>query len=392
MPPEPESTNLHDELLLSLVAGIGPRLRRNLLGVFGSATAVLDAPRSQLAEVPGIGQKLADSVSNARGSIDLDGELELIAKHTAQLVFQGHAPYPRLLNEIVDPPPLLYVRGTLTEADNLAVAIVGTRHATAYGERQAERFARGLAAAGVTVVSGLARGIDTAAHRGALAAGGRTIAVLGGGLARCYPPENRPLASEILTSGAVLSEFAMRTAPTRGTFPQRNRVISGIALGVLVVEAPPKSGSLITATHATEQGREVFALPGPVDSAVSRGCHQLIRDGARLVESFEDILDEFSSYQFTRPATATTEPESARPAVVRSQPTPREPPEPREPLEELEPHEAAVLAAVPTSPQLMDEILAASGLPPHEVLGLITILELKGYVRRGEGNRWQRIR
>jgi DNA processing protein len=369
--PSPE--DLRDSLLLTLVSGIGPRLRKNLLAVFGSPQQVLDARRSQLEAVPGIGPKLAKAVAEARSAIDLDAELDRVAEHGARLLFDTDIAYPPMLREIEDPPALLYLRGTIEPSDSFAVAMVGTRHATRYGEAQARRLASELAAAGVTVVSGLARGIDTEAHRGALAAGGRTLAVLGGGLAKFYPPENRKLAAEITQAGAVMSEFSMATTPNQGTFPQRNRVISGLSLGVVVIEAPPKSGSLITAQMALEQGREVFALPGPVDSAVSRGCHQLIRDGAKLIESADDILEELG-----RPTIAIAE-SSAEP-------------EPLPPPVDLDPGEAAVLAAVPKNPTLMDDILATSGLPAAQVLGLITLLELKGLVRRAEGNRWQRLR
>lgn len=375
--PSPE--DLRDSLLLTLVSGIGPRLRKNLLAVFGSPQQVLDARRSQLEAVPGIGPKLAKAVSEARSAIDLDAELDRVAEHGARLLFDTDIAYPPLLREIEDPPALLYLRGTIEPADRFAVAMVGTRHATRYGEEQARRLASELAAAGVTVVSGLARGIDTEAHRGALAAGGRTLAVLGGGLAKFYPPENRKLAAEITQAGAVMSEFSMATTPNQGTFPQRNRVISGLSLGVVVIEAPPKSGSLITAQMALEQGREVFALPGPVDSAVSRGCHQLIREGAKLVESADDILEELGRPTIMNPKAGAIPESTAEP-------------EPLPPPADLDPGEAAVLAAVPKSPTLMDDILATSGLPAAQVLGLITLLELKGLVRRAEGNRWQRLR
>jgi DNA processing protein len=200
-----------------------------------------------------------------------------------QIVPRGSAGYPQPLDEIPDPPPLLFVHGALQAADALAVAIVGSRHATHYGLTQAERLAGSLARAGFTIVSGLARGIDAAAHRGALAAGGRTLAVLGSGVLNIYPPEHQELAVQIRSQGAVLSEAPPHSNPLSGAFPQRNRIISGLALGVIVVEASARSGALITARHAMEQGRDVFAVPGRVDSRNSHGCHRLIRDGAKLV-------------------------------------------------------------------------------------------------------------
>ncbi len=200
--------------------------------------------------------------------------------------------YPTNLKYIYDPPPTLYVKGNILPEDNIAIAIIGSRRATYYGLKNAENLSFELAAGGITIISGLARGVDSAAHRGALKAGGRTIAVLGSGLNIIYPPENEKLAREILQCGAVISEFPQGTAPLRQNFPRRNRIISGLSLGVVVVEAAKRSGALITANLALEQGREVFALPGKIDSFTSRGTHDLIKQGAKLVESAEDIIEE----------------------------------------------------------------------------------------------------
>ena len=281
-----------DLLRLTMVPGVGPKTCLALLERFGSATGVLDARESSLREVPGVGPKLAEKVSRARREVDAEAELELCREMGVAIVARGDDGYPPTLGEIPDPPSLLYVRGTIAPADQLAIALVGSRKCTPYGLRIAERLAGSLARVGLTVVSGLARGIDAAAHRGALAAGGRTLAVLANGLGEVYPPEHEGLAHEVAASGAVISESPMGQGPLAGLFPQRNRVISGLSLGVVVVEATPRSGSLSTAKHATEQNREVFAVPGPVDSLPSRGCHYLIRDGARLVETVDDILEE----------------------------------------------------------------------------------------------------
>ena len=272
--------------------GIGPRLYKALVDHFGSASAVLAAPMSELRMVPGIGAKLSQAVSRARDEIDVAEEIEFCRQQGIALVGLGDEGYPRMLAEIPDPPTILYVHGELKPQDSLAIAIVGSRHATQYGLAQAERLAASLARAGLVIVSGLARGIDAAAHRGALAAGGRTIAVLGSGVAQIYPPEHKSLADEVAAQGAVVSEAPPRSQPLSGSFPQRNRIISGMSLGVIVVEASTHSGALITARHAMEQNREVFAVPGRVDNRMAHGCHRLLRDGAKLVESADDVLEE----------------------------------------------------------------------------------------------------
>ncbi len=250
-------------LRLSLTPGVGPRLRKALLGHFETPEAVLAAAPSELRRVPGIGAKLSQAIARANETVDVHAELDLCRQHGIELLVDVHAPYPRPLREIDDPPGLLFMKGSLLPQDEMAVAIVGSRHATQYGLAQAERLAGSLARAGLTIVSGLARGIDAAAHRGALAAGGRTIAVLGSGVLNIYPPEHQGLAEQVAARGAVLSESAPRAEPLAGVFPQRNRIISGMSLGVIVVEAALASGALITARHAMEQNREVFAVPGP---------------------------------------------------------------------------------------------------------------------------------
>jgi DNA processing protein len=356
------------EVLLALVPGVGPRIRQALLAHFSSAQGVLAASPSELRDVPGIGSKISRAISAARREIDVEAELARCRENRIAVLAESDERYPTRLKEIPDPPGVLFVRGTIAPTDGLAVAIVGTRHATHYGLAQAERLAGGLARAGYTIVSGLARGIDAAAHRGALKAGGRTLAVLGSGVLNVYPPEHAALAGEVIAQGAVMSENPPLSPPLAGAFPQRNRIITGLSLGVIVVEAADRSGALISARHAMEQGREVFAVPGRVDSRMSRGCHRLIRDGARLVESVDDVLEELGPL---------------------ATPTPREDGrEVRHPAElQLNEPEQAVLSAVTDDPTSIDDLVVASGLAVHNVLSTVSVLEMKRLIRRVSGNR-----
>jgi DNA processing protein len=352
---------------LAMVPGVGPTTRRALLEAFGTAEAVLAAASSRLREVPGVGPTLAHRIVEARDQIDAEGQLRLCRESGLQLLTEQSAEYPRLLREIHDPPALLFVRGNLVPEDALSIAIVGTRHCSHYGRQTAERLAAGLARAGLTVVSGLARGIDAAAHQGALRAGGRTLAVLGSGVLNVYPPEHVNLAEQVVAAGAVISENPPMSEPMTGTFPQRNRVITGMSLGVIVVEAGDRSGALISARHAMEQGREVFAVPGRVDSRTSRGCHQLIRDGAKLVETVEDILDELGPLVEAAP--------QADGRVI------------HHPAElQLNDQERLVLEAIDTEPTSIDKVAVTSGLPIQRVLATLSVLEMRRLVQRVSGN------
>jgi DNA processing protein len=292
--------------------------------------------------------------------------LELAAANGIDVLVEGDERYPRLLRQIHDPPGVLFRRGTASPQDEMAIAIVGTRHATRYGLAQAERLAGSLARTGFTVVSGLAVGIDAAAHRGALAAGGRTIAVLGSGLLNIYPPEHEPLADEIWGSGCLLSEAPPRMTPLNGAFPQRNRIISGLTLGTIVVEAAARSGALVTARHAYEQCREVFAVPGPVDSRMSHGCHALLKDGAKLVESIDDVLAELG------PLAENIERDDGTVLRVPAELT----------LNEIE---QQVLSAIDTTPTTVDAVTTSCGLPVHRVLSTISVLEMRRLIRRVSG-------
>lgn len=358
---------VRDLLTLRLVPGLGPRLTAAILERFGSAAAALRATPEQLREVPHIGAKLADQIHRALPELDVDAELGLMEQHDVHLLVQRSPDYPAALATIGDAPQLLYIRGALTPADANAVALVGSRHCTSYGRRVAQRLAKDLARRGYTVVSGLARGIDAAAHRGALEAGGRTVAVLAGGLARIYPPEHAELASDVAGSGALLSEAAMRMEPLAVLFPGRNRLISGLSRAVIVVEAADRSGALITAREAGEQGRAVFAVPGPVDSPTSRGTHELIRKGAVLVRDAEDVLEELEGVR-------------AGPAAA----------PPAGPPPGMDDRERRVWEFLAGEPRHMDEVARGLGLSVPEAAGTLMALEMKKAVRRLPGNRYER--
>ena len=368
----PTEDELLDLLRLELIPGVGPRTRKALLERFGTPRAVLQAAPSQLREVPGVGPKLLEKLLAARCEVDVEAELAFCRANGIEILTERHAAYPRLLREIADPPGVLFVRGKLLPQDGLAVAIVGTRHATQYGLRQAGLLAASLSRAGLTIVSGLARGIDAAAHRGALEAGGRTIAVLASGVLNIYPPEHTQLAAEVAAHGALVSESPSQAAPLGGMFPQRNRLISGLALGVIVVEAGLRSGALITARHAAEQGRDVMAVPGRVDSRASQGCHRLLRDGAVLVETADDVLEALGP-------------------LVEAVPT-GEGPAVKHPAELLlNELERQVLGAIQPEGSSIDGIVGATGLSVQQVLSTISVLEMRRLVRRSSGNMVSRI-
>ena len=358
--------DLLDTLRLSMISGVGPRIRKSLLDRFGSARAVLAAAPSELQQVQGVGPKLVRKIAEADHEIDVQAEIELCRQRNIKILVEADPDYPRSLREIHDPPGVLFVRGELKRDDALAIGIVGTRHGTPYGLRTAERLAAALARAGLTIISGLARGIDAAAHRGALAAGGRTIGVLASGVSNIYPPEHVRLADEVAAHGALISESPPDGQPLGGMFPQRNRIISGLSLGVIVVEAAERSGALITARHAMEQGREVFAIPGNIDSRTSRGCHRLIRDGAKLVESVDDVLEELGPLVEAAPRDDG-----------------REIHHPAELL--LNEPEQQVLAAIGGEATPVDRIIAETGLTAPQVLATLSVLEMRHLIRRLSG-------
>lgn len=280
-------------ILLNMIKGVTSIRAKKLLDNFPDPKEIFKASAKTLRQVNGFSEAVVQRIISGPKEIDLEEEISLIKKSGVKLIFCIDKEYPYNLKEIFDPPMVLYVRGEIKESDIVSLAIIGSRNASIYGLNTAEKLAEELASLGITIVSGLARGIDSSAHKGALKAKGRTIVVLGSGLSYIYPPENKKLAEEIIRSGsAVISEFPMDTPPHSYNFPRRNRIISGLSLGTVVVEAAPKSGALITAGLALEQGREVFAVPGNVNSLNSSGTNSLIKQGAKLVEKAEDIIEE----------------------------------------------------------------------------------------------------
>lgn len=357
------SDDLESTLRLAMLPGVGPRTLADLLEHFGTAESVLAADSERLSSVRNVGPKLVNAIRHAADHVDVEAILQWCADHQVSILQKPSALYPKSLRELPDAPPLLFVGGELRPCDALAVAIVGTRHATAYGKSQAEKIAYGLAKAGVTVISGMARGIDSAAHQGAIDAGGRTIAVYGCGLGHIYPPENAELSRAIADHGALVSEYHPQTKPHSGTFPQRNRLISGLSHATLVIEAPERSGSLITARTAYEQGREVLALPGPVTSRASQGTNLLIRDGATLIRNVDDILECLGP--LAQPVPTSDGRDVHRPAEAL-----------------LNDRERSVLDAIATEATAIDNIVQTCGLPVPQVLATISVLEVRRLIRR----------
>lgn len=343
-------------LALNRVKGIGPARFRLLLEAFGTAEEAWKASPAAW-QAAGLDARTNTSLEQQRRRIVPDAEMERLLRLRVGVLRLVDAEYPRLLREISQPPPVLYIRGRLTTEDEWALAVVGTRRVSAYGRQVTERLASELAAQRITVISGLARGIDTFAHKAALEAGGRTIAVLGCGPDLVYPPDNAKLAARILEQGALVTEFPPSTQPEAGNFPARNRLISGLSLGVLVAEAPEQSGALITTRFAAEQGRDVFAVPGNITNRGSVGANRLIQDGAKLVLTTDDILTELNLHMVPQQM------------------------ELREVLPEndLEAQLLALLGAT-GDPQHIDDLCRASSLPVAQVSGALVMMELKGQV------------
>jgi len=377
-------------VILNLLPGIGPVRVTTLLSLFGSPEAILRSPQQDIGRVRGIGERLSTAIHNWRDHCDPEAELRLAEKAGVSVITLADEEYPRLLREIHDPPLCLYVRGDPGALASLesSVAIVGSRRTTRYGIRTAEHLATEAAFAGWTVVSGMARGIDTVAHQATIRAKGVTVAVLGSGLQHIYPQENLDLAKAIAThGGALISEFPMAFPPDRRTFPMRNRIISGMTRGTIVVEAGARSGSLITATQAMEQGRTVFAVPGPIDSPQSKGCNQLIKDGAPLIESFADVLDDFtlllprSAAQRSQrtgavPQSASTDDATADSAAGNLK---------------LTGLEAKLIGFLGTDEVGIDELIAHLGEAPGKVLSTVVMLEMRHLLKQLPGRRVVRI-
>lgn len=337
---------------------------RRLLDRFNTPEAVFKAPEKELLAIEGLGEKVAQEIRRGPQEKAVKKELSRLREVGGRLITFKDEEYPRRLKDIYDPPALLYIRGGLRREDELAVAIVGSRKTTPYGRWFTEKIGRDLARNKVTIVSGMARGIDSLAHWGAISGGGRTIAVLGCGVDVIYPSENRKLFAEIIDHGAVLSEFRMGSAPEGGHFPRRNRIISGLSIGVVVVQASEKSGSLITAGYALEQGREVFAVPGNVGAEGSRGTHRLIKEGAKLVESSDDILEEILP-QWRREQEAAERPEARK--------------------LDLAEEERVLYELLGEVPLHIDAMIRESGFDPGKVSSLLLNLELKGLISQWPG-------
>jgi DNA processing protein len=374
--------NLKYWVALKWVEGVGNVGFKALLEAFGTPRKVFEAPLSMIKAVPGIGDKTAPQIKAFKDWKKVEKELECADRTGVSIVTSQDPLYPSQLLSTYDYPAFLYVKGHLKE-DDVNVAVVGSRTASTYGKFTTERLCRELVLRGITVISGLARGIDSAAHRGALSGKGRTIAVLGCGLDVVYPPENEKLFNEISLQGALISEFPFGTPPNAPNFPARNRIISGISLGVVVVEASEKSGSLITARIALEQGREVFAVPGSIDSSGSRGTNKLIKQGAKLIENVEDILEEILP-QVTR------EPKSVKPDQRQRQPDDQQKILTSSPDLVLKETEKTVWQVLSQKPVHIDQIITSTGLTAHEVLGILLNLELQGLIEQKPGKTYMR--
>jgi len=351
-------------LALSLVPGVGSILFKRLLERFKTPEAVFRAAAKELSAVEGLGEKVAQAIREGPFEKKVERELYLLEKVGGRILTLGDENYPKRLKDIYDPPPVLYVRGALRKQDELAISIVGSRKTSPYGRWFTERVSRELVQQGVTIVSGMARGIDSVAHQGAISEGGRTIAVLGCGVDIVYPRENRKLFEQVIDHGAVVSEFPMESPPEAGHFPKRNRIISGLSLGVVVVQAGKDSGSLITANYALEQGRDVFAVPGNVGAESSQGTNQLIKEGAKLVESSEDILQEILP-QWRRDEKTISEVEERERG--------------------LSEEEKALYAILGDTPLHIDAIIRETHLDPGKISSLLLNLELKGMVSQWPG-------
>lgn len=405
-----DDDNLTAALRLNHAAGVGPVLYRRLVRMFGGPAAVLAAPPARLAEIEDVGPKVIRGIREAGDDPWAEKELAQVRRAEYRILLLDGPDYPPALLKTYDPPPVLYVHGSLKPEDAVAVAIVGTRRCSRYGRKRAEELAAGLAAAGCTVVSGLARGIDTIAHQGALSVpGGRTICVLGNGLGKIYPAENRTLYETIVAGhGAAVSELPVNTNPDASNFPRRNRIIAGLTLGTIVVEGDAGSGALITARCAVDMDREVFAVPGTVDSPGSRGPHRLIKAGAKLVEDVSDVLEELRP--MVEPLVKLPAPDQrlrkprARSASADQAPllsgSKTEPPD----TADARPTAAELRTVTPGSlsererkifllldiavPRNVDELIRESGFPAQEVLGILLVLEVRRLCRQLPGKRF----
>lgn len=352
----------HAYIALNMLDQIGPVRTRNMVAALGSPEAIFAASEDELARIPGVGREAVRSIVDDGPKVDPAAEEKKAAKQGIRIVTFIDDEYPEALKEIHDPPLALYIKGNIAPPDRHALAIVGTRHATHYGSSVADRLAYGLSKAGFTIISGLARGIDTVAHQAALKAGGRTLGVLGGAIDQFYPRENRELGDRMAAQGAVISEYPLGRPPDRQTFPYRNRIVAGMTMGLIVVEAGEKSGAVITANAALEQGRHVFAVPGRIDNPAARGCHALIKTGAKLVETIDDIVDEL---QMLLPKKIDQQASNLK----------------KTPDLMLSPEEAAIVKALGGCGRQVDELARDCGLSAARLNSILLGLEMKRIVK-----------
>jgi DNA processing protein len=393
---------------LNMIQGVGLKTLQILRDVFGSAERTLQATPDELEKIDQLSPAMRDLLKRKPIQYPIERELELIHEYGCQVMTLYDAAYPQCLKAIDTPPLVLYIRGELTPEDSLSISIVGSRDAKDYGRKVSYRLSYQLAQRGLTVVSGLAKGIDTAAHRGALEAGGRTIAVMGNGLSVIYPAMNRDLVKKIEASGALVSEFPIAVKPKPGNFPRRNRIISGLTLGTVVVEASNRSGALITARLAGEQGREVFAVPGEIFSELSTGTHRLINNGAKLVNTVDDLLNELPQHALNQIQSPTpvslmsgidTESSQERvPPVEKDDPklTATQPPaEVQQPVQSAPPpdltsDEKTVFDAIESPSSHIDTIVRATQLPISQISSVLLMLELKGIIQQLPGKQFSK--
>ena len=389
---------------LNMIQGVGLKTVQFLRGVFGSAESALQATPDELGKIDQLSPAMRDLLSRKPIQYPIERELELIHEYGCQVMTLYDAAYPQCLKAIDTPPLVLYIRGELTPEDSLSISIVGSRDAKDYGRKVSYQLSYQLAQHGLAVVSGLAKGIDTSAHRGTLEAGGRTIAVMGSGLSFIYPAANSDLAEKITESGALISEFPMDVKPKPRNFPRRNRIISGLTLGTVVVEASNRSGALITARLAGEQGREVFAVPGEIFSELSTGTHQLINNGAKLINTVDDLLNELPPYALNRiqsdvPTSSipSVETESSQaPPIEKSDPKPlatQPSSEVQQPIQSvpppgLTPDERTIFDAIEVPSSHIDTIVRTTQLPISLVSSTLLMLELKGIIQQLPGKQF----
>lgn len=371
---------LRDWLGLVLIPEIGSRRGKSLLEKFKTPGAILGASLDDIAGVENIGRDVARKIVEGRKRIDLGRQIKLIERNRVTLIPLDSEFYPASLKSIFDPPLVLFVKGEILPQDYFSIAIVGTRLASFYGRTMSEKLSRELVERGFTIVSGGARGIDTFSHQAALKAGGRTLAVLGCGLDIAYPSENKKLFEEIAGKGALISEFPLSVKPEKGNFPMRNRIISGLSLGVLVIEAPHKSGALITVTHANEQGREVFSVPGQANSFVSKGTNQLLREGAKLVENADDIIEELEPVLKSK----IKEFKAVQPGFKQEEQIPIKP--------RLSQEEVRLYSFIPCANEALalDELVEKAQMDMPRIFSLLLKLEMKKLIRQLPGKQFVR--